>query len=271
LDAGPDERRGEVRARLLSELHVIREPVAREAVLEAALSRALLTRVAAGELPATLRLARPAPAVIFGKQDAVAPGYAEAVRAARGAGFETVLRLAGGRAAVFHEHTISLGHAVPDPAPRTGIHARFEATADLIAHALGRLGVDARVGELPGEYCAGSFSVNAGGERKLAGIGQRLIATAAFMGGVLVLADAARVRDVLVPVYAALGLDWDPARTGAVADEGADDASWDAVCDALLAEYAREHDLVDTEIDATTLALAERLAPEHRPETPEAV
>jgi lipoate-protein ligase A len=227
--------------------------------------------VAAGELPATLRLARPAPAVIFGRQDAVTPGYAEAVRAARGAGLETVLRLAGGRAAVFHEQTISLGHAVPDPAPRTGIHTRFEATAGLIARALGRLGVDARVGELPGEYCPGSFSVNARGERKLAGIAQRLVASGAFMGGVLVVADAARVRDVLVSVYAALGLDWDPARTGAVAEESASDASWDSVCDALLAEYGQLHDLVEAEIDAETLALAERLAPEHRLGTPEAV
>lgn len=270
MDAGPDERRGEVRSRLLSELHVIRETAPRAAALDTALSRALLTRVAAGELPATLRLARSAPAVIFGKQDAVAPGYHEAVRAARDAGFEATLRLAGGRAAVFHEHTISLGHAVPDPAPRGGIHARFAATADLIARALGRLGVDARVGEVPGEYCPGSFSVNARGERKVAGIGQRLIATASFMGGVLVVADAERIRDVLVPVYAALGLDWDPARTGDVAGEGAVVASWDAVCDALLAEYAREHDLVDAEVDEATLALAERLAPEHQPEAPEA-
>jgi octanoyl-[GcvH]:protein N-octanoyltransferase len=240
-------------------------------VLDTALSRALLMRVAAGELPATLRLARSAPAVIFGKQDAVTSGYDEAVRAARGAGFEAALRLAGGRAAVFHEQTISLGHAVPDPSPRRGIHARFEATANVIARALGRLGVDAHVGEVPGEYCPGSFSVHARGERKLAGIGQRLIATASFMGGVLVVADAARVRDVLDPVYAALGLDWDPARTGAIADEGSSDVSWDTVCDALLAEYGQLYDLVDAKVDEPTLALAEQLAPEHRPRTPDAV
>ena len=60
-----------------------------------------------GELPETLRLARPGPMVAFAKQDAVAPGYPDAVRAARTGGFEPVLRLAGGRAAVFHQQTIA--------------------------------------------------------------------------------------------------------------------------------------------------------------------
>jgi octanoyl-[GcvH]:protein N-octanoyltransferase len=199
---------------------------------------------------------------VFGKQDAVAPGYAEAVRAARAGGFEAALRLAGGRAAVFHEQVIALGHALPDRSPRAAIHARFEATADLVARALRSLGIDARVGEIPGEYCPGSFSVNAGGERKLAGLAQRLIARASYMGGVFVVADAERIRAVLGPVYAALGLAWDPATTGAIAAEA--DVTWDAVCDALLVEYAREHDLVEAELDDATLALAERLAPEHR-------
>src|SRR5918996_345664 len=129
-----------------------------------------MERVGAGELPETLRLARPGPIVAFAKQDAVAPGYADAVDAARAGGFEAILRLAGGRAAVFHEGTLALSHAVPDRDPRPRIHARFEATAALLARALARLGVDARVGEVPGEYCPGGYSVNAGGKRKLAGI-----------------------------------------------------------------------------------------------------
>jgi octanoyl-[GcvH]:protein N-octanoyltransferase len=230
-------------------------------------SRALLQRVAAGELPETLRLARPGAMVAFGKQDAVASGYADAVRAARSGGFEAVLRLAGGRAAVFHEGTIALAHAVPDQAPRVGIHSRFYSTADLIARALRGLGVDARVGEVPGEYCPGGYSVNARGKVKLAGIGQRLIAGASHMGGVIVVRDASRVRDVLVPVYQALELDWDPGTAGAV--EAEVDATvpplWAEVRDALLAEYAREYEIVAAELDPETIELARRLAPEHRP------
>ena len=232
------------------------------------MSRALLQRVAAGELPETLRLARPGPMVAFAKQDAVAPGYPDAVRAARTGGFEPVLRLAGGRAAVFHQQTIALAHAVPDPAPRAGIHARFGRTAELIACALRRLGVDARVGEVPGEYCPGGYSVNARDAVKLAGIGQRIIAGASHLGGVIVAGDAGRVREVLVPVYEALDLPWDPGTAGAVEDEldGSGTSPWTAVRDALLAEYGTDYEIVEAELDPETVALARRLAPEHRPE-----
>jgi lipoate-protein ligase A len=230
-------------------------------------SRALLQRVAAGELPETLRLARPGPMVAFAKQDAVAPGYPDAVRAARAGGFEAILRLAGGRAAVFHEQTIALAHAVPDPAPRAGIHSRFAWTAELITRALRRLGVDARVGEVPGEYCPGGYSVNAREKVKLAGIGQRIIAGASHLGGVIVVGAAGSVREVLVPVYEALELAWDPVTAGAVEDEvdGTTGDPWTAVRDALLAEYGREYEIVEAELDPETIALARRLAPEHRP------
>jgi lipoate-protein ligase A len=225
-----------------------------------------MQRVAAGELPETLRLARPGPMVAFAKQDAVAPGYADAVRAARASGFDAVLRLAGGRAAVFHEQTIALAHAVPDAAPRTGIHSRFARTADLIAHALRELGVDAHVGEVPGEYCPGGYSVNARDTVKLAGIGQRIIAGASHMGGVIVVGAAGRVRDVLVPVYEALDLSWDPSTAGAVEDEvdGRGPASWSAVRDAILVEYGRDYEIVEAELDPETVGLARQLAPEHR-------
>jgi octanoyl-[GcvH]:protein N-octanoyltransferase len=204
--------------------------------------------------------------VAFAKQDAVAPGYADAVRAAHAGGFDAVLRLAGGRAAVFHDQTIALAHAVPDPEPRAGIHSRFAWTAELIARALARLGVDSRVGEVPGEYCPGGYSVNARDTVKLAGIGQRLIAGASHLGGVIVVGAADRVREVLVPVYKALDLTWDPDTAGAVEDEldGDPPSPWTAVRDALLVEYAREYEIVGGDLDTETMELARRLAPEHR-------
>ena len=61
--------------------------------------------------PETLRIARPGTTVAFAKRDAVAEGYEEAVRAARSHGFDATLRLAGGRAAVFHDGTMEIGHA----------------------------------------------------------------------------------------------------------------------------------------------------------------
>jgi octanoyl-[GcvH]:protein N-octanoyltransferase len=245
------------------ELRLIRESLPDDPVLDTAISRALLERVAAGELPGTLRLARPGAMVAFGKQDAAGPGYADAARAAREQGFEAVLRLAGGRAAVFHEETVALAHAVPDPDPRPGVFPRFEAVAEMIASAMRALGVDARVGEVEGEYCPGGYSVNARASVKLAGVGQRLIKGAVHVGGVVVAAGADRIRDVLVPVYRELGLEWRPATAGAVADELAG-VGFDAVHDALLAQYAERYELVEARLDERTLALARRLAPEHR-------
>ena len=220
-------------------------------------------RVAAGELPETLRIARPGTTVAFAKRDAVAEGYEEAVRAAREHGFEATLRLAGGRAAVFHDGTMEIGHAVPDEEPRAGIHDRFRHTADRLARSLARLGVDARVGEVAGEYCPGRYSVNARGAVKLAGIGQRVVGGGSHTGVVLVLEGEERINAVLDPVYAALGLDWNPSASGSVRTE-APSATWDTVSEAIVAEYAGEYDLVEDSVDAETLELAQSLAGEHR-------
>jgi octanoyl-[GcvH]:protein N-octanoyltransferase len=244
-------------------IRLLRDSFADDPALDAAVSRALMFRVAAGELPETLRIARPGTTVAFAKRDAVAPGYEEAVRAAREHGFEATLRLAGGRAAVFHDGTMEIGHAMPDDEPRAGIHERFERTAERLARALGRLGVDARVGEVAGEYCPGRYSVNARGAVKLAGIGQRIVGGGSHTGVVLVLDGEDRINSVIEPVYATLDLDWDPAASGSVRTE-APSAGWDAVSDAIVAEYAREYHVVEDEVDAGTLELAKSLAPEHR-------
>jgi octanoyl-[GcvH]:protein N-octanoyltransferase len=224
-------------------------------------------RVAAGELPETLRIAHPGTTVAFAKRDAVAPGYEEAVQAAREQGFEATLRLAGGRAAVFHDGTMEIGHAMPDDEPREGIHERFRATAGRLARALATLGVDARVGEVAGEYCPGRYSVNARGTVKLAGIGQRIVHRGSHTGVVLVVEGEERINGVLDPVYTAFGLDWEPAATGSVRSEAAG-ADWATVEDAIVAEYAREYDIAEGELDAETLALAESLAEEHRVREP---
>ena len=244
-------------------LQVITDSFLEDPALDTALSRALLERVAAGELPETLRIARPAPILAFGKQDVVSSGYASAARAARDRGFAPVVRLAGGRAAVFHEGTIAFGHAIPEPDARSGVVLRFERIAALMAAAFRRLGVDARVGEVAGEYCPGGYSVNARGRTKLMGVGQRLVAGAAHVGGVVVVDGAERVRHALVPVYEALGLQWDPRTAGSLADERPG-LRWGDVVEAIQDEYDERFELEEAQIDPETLALARRLAPEYR-------
>jgi lipoate-protein ligase A len=230
---------------------------------DTAVSRALLVAVGEGRSLAALRLYDPGDAVAFSLLDRVQPGFADAVAAARARGFDAMLRLAGGRAAVFTRQTLGFAWCVPDADPRASIGARFEEIAAAIAAALRGLGVDARVGAIPGEYCPGEHSVNARGRTKLMGVGQRIVKRAAHVGGVIVLGASERIRGVLVPVYERMGFAWDPASVGSIEDEiGA--VAREAVIDALLAELAQRHDLERAPIANGLLAAAENSEHEHR-------
>ena len=94
------------------------------------------------------------------------------------------------------------------------------------------------------------------------GVGQRLARRAAHVGGVIVVDDAAAVRDVLVPVYAALGISWDPAVTGAVEDEiGRLDVA--TVRDAVLRELAKRRRLTAGTVGPEIAAAARTVAHRH--------
>jgi lipoate-protein ligase A len=229
---------------------------------DTAVSRAILQRVSEGQDPETLRLHRPARVVAFGPKDRLAPGYREAILAAQAQGFASVQRLAAGRAAVFHEETLAFAWILPDAAPRQGIRARFEEVAAIIAAALVSLGVQARVGAVPGEYCLGEYSVNARGRTKLMGVGQRIVARAAHVGGVVVVGGSQAIRSVLTPVYGALDLGWDPETVGSLQDE-VPDVTWGDVERAILDRFAERFELTEGWLDPATLALARRLEPQH--------
>src|SRR5215218_10382029 len=125
----------------MDSLRLIRHSFPDQPELSTAVSRTILRRVAAGELPPTIRIHRPGDEVAFGRQDLASPGYEAAAEAARTAGFAAVERLAGGRAAVFHGGTIAIARAYADPQPPKRTYARFEEMADLIATTLRGLGV----------------------------------------------------------------------------------------------------------------------------------
>jgi octanoyl-[GcvH]:protein N-octanoyltransferase len=247
----------------LARLDLIRRSFPEEPELGTAVSRAILVRVAAGELPPMARIHRPGRELAFGRRDVAAAGYERAVEAALAAGFPPVERLAGGRAAVFHEGTIAFTRAYPDPHPPRRTYERFEEVAALVSGTLEDLGIDARVGEVPGEYCPGAYSVNAGGARKLAGIGQRMIRGGAHVGVVIVVSGEELVREALVPVYEALELDWDPDTSGSLAAELGREVDPDEVTDALVARLGRDNVVSEAELDDETLALARRLLDDH--------
>ena len=250
----------------MERLRLIRRSFADDPELGTAVSRAILHRVAAGELPATARVHLPAREVAFGRQDVVSEGYPAAARAAREAGFAPIERMAGGRAAIFHQGTVAIARAYPDPDPPRRTYQRFEEMAGMVAAALARLGIDPRVGEVPGEYCPGAYSVSARGERKLAGIGQRMIRGGAHVGVVVVASGADEIRRVLVPVYEALGLDWEPGTAGSASEELGREVAAEELADALVAELDRRYELEQAEVDEPTLELARRLLAEQRSE-----
>jgi lipoate-protein ligase A len=252
----------------VEQLRVVRSSFGDPPAMDTAVSAALLEEVSSGTTPATLRLHRPPPVVAFGSMDRPLPGFAGAVAEARSCGYAPVLRLAGGRAAVFHEGTVGLALTRPEPNPKAGIRERFEELSGIVVEALRSLGVDARAGEVPGEYCPGAYSVNVGGRRKLAGVGQRLGTAAAHVGAVIVVSGADGVRDVLERVYAALGIDWEPATVGDVNEENPA-VGWEEVAAAILRAFGRRYLLAEGEVDAATLvraaALVSRFGPESEP------
>jgi len=232
-------------------------------VLDLALATALLAQVAAGDRGPVIRVYRPAPTVAFGRRDSFLAGFERAVAAATRAGFAPAIRSAGGRAAAYHEDCLVIEELVPAPDAMADVDARFAAEAESQAQALRGLGIDARVGDVPGEYCPGRFSVNARGQTKLIGAAQRIISGAWLFSTVVVVGGAGRVRAVLEEVYAALALTWDPASVGSVHDE-VTGVGVGEVQEALLAPLAARYRLVPSSVGEAERAAARDLLARHR-------
>ena len=230
--------------------------------LDTGVSRAMLLAASEGRMGEAFRIHRPGRIVAFGKHDSITDGFNEAVAIARTKGFLPIVRLAGGRAAVFHEHTLAFNWTVPATDPTRDIHDRFRMLSNVMVGAFGSLGLDARIGQVPGEYCPGEFSVNLEGTLKVMGVGQRLARNAAHIGGVVVVDNAAIINDALIPIYEALGLDMDPAATGALSDRAPGITTADVV-DAVLEQVRHLGELIPTRLDPHILAIARELADGH--------
>jgi lipoate-protein ligase A len=229
-------------ARAHRPLTVVRQETSLGAGRDLEFGLELLARAKSGDIGPTLRLYRPAPTVAFGQRDTRLPGFEAAAQACRDNGFEPLVRRAGGRAAAYHQGTLVVDHIEPDADAIAGSKTRFGYFGELFARVLRSAGVQAAVGEIPGEYCPGEFSVHGtatgnGSRIKLVGTAQRVVAGGWLFSSVIVVENSAPIRKVLTDSYAALGLDWDPATAGAVEDlvPGVD---VDAVEEALLKTYA---------------------------------
>lgn len=239
---------------------VVRETAPRRPSLEVAVSHALVERVNEGALGSVLRLYRPAPTVAFGRLDALRPGFEAAAAAARAHGFDPVLRAPGGHAVAYHEGSLGIDEVIGEADPIAGMHDRFARSGERLAGALRTLGVDARVGRVPDEFCPGDFTVNARSAVKLVGTAQRVVRHASLLAASVVVVDPEPVRAVLVDVYRALELDWDPRTLAGVADESAG-VGVDDVERAVLDAYGVRGDA--RVLDVETLERALGLEPRH--------
>jgi octanoyl-[GcvH]:protein N-octanoyltransferase len=235
----------------------------RDPALEVALSAVLLHAVAGGERRPVLRCYRPQRTVAFGRRDTFLSGFVAAARTARQDGFAPVIRAPGGRAAAYDEGCLVVEEIMPAADSLAGIQERFGADAERYANALRRLGIDALVGQVPGEYCPGAFTVNAAGRRKLIGAAQRAVRGGWLLSTLVVIDTAARVRRVLQSVYATLELDWDPETVGAVAEE-VPGVTPKVVERLILDDYSQRYDLVPASVSEQALVAAREEMPHYQ-------
>ena len=232
-------------------------------VEELAFARVLLDSVKAGRRGATLRMYRPAPTLAFGARDRFLPGFAAAIEAARDHGFTPALRSLGGRAAAYHPGSLVIDHIEPSDAFITNTNARFTGFGQDYVEVLRRLGIDARLGEIPGEYCPGEHSVNVAGRIKAIGTAQRVVSGAWLFSSSVVVEDPNPIRAVLTDVEAALGIDWDPSTGGSIS-EIHPEVTIDSVAEAFAAYYSDANQHAPLSPTAEELAEVAAHADKHR-------
>ncbi|GAA1520860.1 lipoate--protein ligase family protein [Kribbella lupini] len=233
-----------------------------DAAMELAVGNALVRRASSGEVTDAIRIYRPAePVLVFGRRDTRHPGFPAAVQAGREAGFVPLVRAVGGRPVAYTSEAVVVDHVRHDARATEDHQRRFADFGVQYADALRELGIDARVGEVPGEYCPGAQSINARGAVKLVGTAQRVVQRAWLFSSLTVTGDDDPIRSLLTEVYAHLELPLDPATVGSVTTERPDLTSAE-VEQHFHAAFAPG--TTPTALDQPTLDLAASYAPDHR-------
>ena len=173
------------------------------------------------------------------------------------------MRLVGGHAAVYDARCVVVEELSAEEDVIAGLQMRFERQSQRLRPALCELGADARIGQLPGEYCPGAHSINIGGRIKVVGIAQRAILPGALTSAVVVCGGGARLRAVIESLYAALEIEIDRGTAGSL-DEELPDATPKAVAQRIAASYAREWRFEPRDLDADLLGRARGLVARHR-------
>jgi octanoyl-[GcvH]:protein N-octanoyltransferase len=136
----------------------------------------------------------------------------------RARGFEPIERGTGGRLTVFDEKAFAVAIIAPHEDSKRDILQRFELLSSVIASALKSLDIDARVGEIPNEYCPGKYSINAEGRVKLVGVAQRITSHVYQMGAVITIERSTAAIQAIAEAYKTMALPFDEATYGSVTE-----------------------------------------------------
>lgn len=189
----------------------------RSAEADMLLVRDRLAGLADGGRP-ELTLIDPEPTAAFSRRDTLLPGYERARGLLAARGLSPIIRPVGGRLAVYGEGALVVHLWAGHDDPRAQIRERFSVLAGAMAGGLRSLGVDARVGPVPGEYCDGEFSVNDAGRTKLVGTGQRIVRAGYLFSAVVMVHSAGAAREALTEAYREMALPFRPETVGCVSD-----------------------------------------------------
>lgn len=226
------------------------QPLPRGPDDDAVLGPLLLLR-GMGRAQEVIRVHRPEPTAAFSRRDSNRPGFARAAESCRAAGFVPVIRPQGGQLAAYHRGTVVIDHVVRTANATAGLKDRFEHFARLHAEVLSAFGLDLRIGELPGEYCPGEFSINAAGVTKIVGSAQRITRDGWLFSTIIQVTGSAPIRNVLTTAYEEIGYELDPSTIGSIEDYRSG-VTAEAVEAALIGAYSAdvdaEHRTVSAEI-----------------------
>src|SRR5699024_12667327 len=117
----------------------------------------------------------------------------------------------------YHPGSLVIDHIEPSDSFITNTTARFTGFGLDYVEVLRGIGIDARLGEIPGEYCPGEHSVNVAGRLKAIGTAQRVVSGAWLVSSSVVVEDPDPIRAVPTHAAAALGTECDPSPGRSVA------------------------------------------------------
>lgn len=174
------------------------------------------------EFGSQVRVYTPEPSLAFSRRETLLPGFGQAKSKALEMGYEPIIRTSGGRAVAYDQDSLVFDLVVPEVQRKLPNDFVFYEFSVALVGLFRSIGLATQIGEIPGEYCPGKYSIHFAKVQKLVGTAQRNIRGARLISGFIHLGEIHRIQEVLTKVYAATDFDWNPATVGSTRTAGID-------------------------------------------------